>query len=118
LLGCEVDIAETGLQAVQASSSTHYDAVLMDCQMPEMDGFQATRLIREREAAEELSPRHTPIIALTANAMEGDREHCLEAGMDDYLSKPFSHQALSDILLRWCPPRNQSRPNAPSREAA
>lgn len=99
LLGCEVDLAETGFQAVQASSSTHYDAILMDCQMPVMDGLTATARIRERERQAQ-APR-IPIIALTANAIEGDREQCLNAGMDDYLSKPFSHSQLSDMLSRW-----------------
>jgi CheY-like chemotaxis protein len=71
----------------------------MDCQMPEMDGFEATRLIREREGS-----RRVPILAMTANAMAGDRERCLEAGMDDYLAKPIAILDLKDALLRWLPP--------------
>jgi CheY-like chemotaxis protein len=76
-----------------------YDLVLMDCQMPVMDGFQATRIIREREG----TSRHTHIIAVTANAMEGDRERCLAAGMDDYLAKPFRAGDLRRALAKWLP---------------
>jgi len=78
-----------------------YDLILMDCQMPLMDGFEATREIRRRE------PLHTPIIALTANAMPGASDRCLEAGMDDYIAKPFSLKDLRETLERWLP---QSRP--------
>jgi two-component system sensor histidine kinase/response regulator len=79
-----------------------YQLVLMDCQMPEMDGFEATRRIRAREGA---GPR-VPIIALTANAMEGDRERCLAAGMDGYLAKPFRQSALQEALAAWIPARD------------
>jgi len=72
--------------------------VFMDCQMPEMDGFGATRSIRAGEAG---TPRHIPIVALTANAMHGDREQCLAAGMDDYIAKPVTKQALAAALERW-----------------
>ena len=84
-LGFEVDVVSTGLEAVEAACKRNYKAILMDVQMPEFDGFDATRAIRQ---AEEKSGRHTPIIALTALAMEGDRERCLQSGMDDYISKP------------------------------
>ncbi len=98
-LNCEVDIANNGHEAVMAAAREVYDLILMDCQMPEMDGFEATHRIRqwERETAHE----PTPIIALTANAMEGDRERCLQAGMNDYLSKPFTLVQLQETMQRW-----------------
>jgi len=71
----------------------------MDCQMPEMDGFEATRIIRSREASTDL---HLPIVALTANAMNEDRERCLKSGMDDYISKPVNEADLKQVLDRWC----------------
>ncbi len=99
LLNLHCDVAGNGHEAVSAWREHHYDLILMDCQMPEMDGFQAVELIR-REAA--LSARgHMPIIAVTANALEGDREKCLSAGFDDYLSKPFHAQALEATVSRW-----------------
>jgi len=96
-LGYEVDLAENGEQAVVAVASEEYKLVLMDCNMPIMDGFQATAAIRE---AEQLAGdgRHMTIIALTANAIEGDEQMCLEAGMDGYLSKPFSKEQLNALL--------------------
>ena len=75
--------------------------ILMDCQMPDMDGFETTRAIRERERAMGKAP--LPIIAMTAHAMSDDREHCLAAGMSDYLSKPFTQEQLHTILRRWLP---------------
>ncbi|HEX9985170.1 MAG TPA: response regulator [Thermoanaerobaculia bacterium] len=96
-LGCHADTAANGVEAVEAVSRIDYDVVLMDCHMPEMDGFDATREIRRREAGR----RHTPIIALTANALEGDRERCFEAGMDDYLSKPLLEADLMRALARF-----------------
>ncbi|MBH0203915.1 MAG: response regulator [Nitrospira sp.] len=100
LFGCHVDLAENGRQAAEATSKQRYDLVLMDCQMPVLDGFAATAAIRQREASVGTG-QHIPIIALTANAMEGDRERCLAAGMDDYLSKPFSQEDLRTIMKRW-----------------
>jgi PAS domain S-box-containing protein len=100
VIGLTADIAETGHAAVAALSHTHYDLVLMDCQMPEMDGFAATAEIRDLEKDRGGSHR-TPIIALTANALQGDRERCLAAGMDDYLSKPVQSQQLRNALQRW-----------------
>ncbi len=97
-LGCTVDIAENGREAVEAWRRNHYGIIFMDCHMPEMDGYAATRRIREWEAEQNLSP--TQIIALTASSMEGDRELCLAAGMSDFTSKPISKQALEGALKR------------------
>jgi two-component system, sensor histidine kinase and response regulator len=99
-LGCQVDLAENGQQVVEAVSRHRYDLVFMDCQMPVLDGFAATTAIRRHEASVGTG-HHIPIIALTANAMDGDRDKCLEAGMDDYLSKPFSQEGLRAALQRW-----------------
>ena len=99
LLGYHVDSAEDGRQALEVSATSAYDIIFMDCQMPIMDGFTATARIRERERQTQAA--RTPIIALTANAMAGDRDHCLAAGMDDYLSKPFSQDQMREMLSRW-----------------
>eukprot|EP00897_Mesotaenium_endlicherianum_P000806 jgi/Mesen1/10726/ME000090S10185 len=98
-LGATVDIANNGLEAVTDMQRTSYDLVLMDCQMPEMDGWAATRRIRELEASKGVPP--IPIVALTANALKGDRERCLEAGMTDYLAKPVSKAGLEKILRKY-----------------
>jgi len=98
-LGCATDAAENGWTALKAMNTATYDAVLMDCQMPVMDGLAATGEIRRREQTS--GAARVPIIALTANAMEGDRERCLAAGMDDFLSKPFTQQQLATLLRRW-----------------
>jgi two-component system sensor histidine kinase/response regulator len=98
-LGCATDTAENGWMALKAMNAATYDAVLMDCQMPVMDGLAATGEIRRREQSS--GAARVPIIALTANAMEGDRERCLAAGMDDFLSKPFTQQQLATLLRRW-----------------
>lgn len=95
---CDVDIAENGLQALDMIDTKNYDIVLMDCQMPELDGYQTTKILREREG--ETNSR-LPIIALTANAMVGDREKCLRAGMDDYLSKPIKPEKLIAKMKQW-----------------
>ena len=96
-LGHEAVLAVNGREALAAHQKRSFDAILMDVQMPDMDGFEATERIRQSEAA---SNRRTTIIALTAHAMTGDRERCLDAGMDDYVSKPFSSQDLADALER------------------
>ncbi|MES2572717.1 MAG: response regulator, partial [Verrucomicrobiota bacterium] len=95
-LGYAADLVVNGLEALEKTRVGEYDIVLMDYQMPEMDGLQATRAIREHEG----NRKHTWIIAMTANAMQGDREHCLAAGMDDYLSKPLRPDALAAALER------------------
>ena len=96
-VGFAADVVNNGRLAVEAVRSNQYDLVLMDCQMPEMDGFEATSEIRRMEGRD----RHTIIFALTANAMMGDRERCLAAGMDDYLSKPFDLAALQKAVDTW-----------------
>jgi CheY-like chemotaxis protein/HPt (histidine-containing phosphotransfer) domain-containing protein len=101
-LGCDCTLARHGRDALVALEGNAFEAVLMDCQMPEMDGFEATAAIRLREAWQGAS-RRLPIIALTAGAVEGDRDKCLAAGMDDYLSKPFSLDQLERTLRRWLP---------------
>ncbi len=104
-LGCSVTVAQTGREVVEQAQKTRYDIILMDCQMPEMDGFEATRLLRawEQASADNDGCRSIPIIALTAHATPGDREHCLTAGMSDYLSKPFTMERLQEILTAWLP---------------
>jgi signal transduction histidine kinase/ActR/RegA family two-component response regulator len=97
-LGCVVELAENGQQALEKLERASYDIVLMDMQMPVMDGLTATRLLRQRE---QQTGHHQVVIALTANAMQTDRELCLDAGMDDYLSKPLTLDALQVMLLRW-----------------
>jgi signal transduction histidine kinase/ActR/RegA family two-component response regulator len=98
-LGCEVDIAEDGAAACTAAAHTRYDMILMDCHMPVIDGFEATRRIRDDEARSRVA--RTPIVALTADALAGDRERCLEAGMDDYITKPVSVATLAGAVERW-----------------
>ena len=114
--GCTCDIANNGDEALTAVQRNRYDLVLMDCQMPEMDGFTASREIRRREAAGELTGR-LPIIALTANALKGDRDRCLEAGMDEYLSKPLQAAQLQTMLAKHLAVRS-AKPTAPRDEAA
>ena len=96
-LGFRADVAGTGGEAVTMIGRGHYDAVLMDCQMPEMDGYEASRQIRHNERG----GRHVPIIAMTADALEGERDRCLEAGMDDYITKPVKLHVVAAVLERW-----------------
>ncbi|MBX3329627.1 MAG: response regulator [Nitrospira sp.] len=114
-LGCRVDVAANGREAVEGLARIQYSLVFMDCQMPEMDGFEATRLIRQQERAW----GHIPIIAMTANAMAEDRTRCLAIGMDDFLSKPVQSQDLAELLRRWLPPQEGAvnRAAIPSRAA-
>jgi PAS domain S-box-containing protein len=103
--GAHADWAENGREAVEKFAPGRYDAVLMDCNMPELDGHEATAEIRKIEAAENISPR-VRIIAITANALVGERERCIAAGMDDYLPKPFTSQQLFQALLAAAPEQN------------
>ncbi len=96
-LGCAVDVAANGKEAVTMFNQFPYDIVFMDCQMPEMDGYAATRAIREQETADQ----HTPIVAMTANAMEGDEQRCLKIGMDDYMRKPVDTKRLAELMECW-----------------
>ncbi len=98
-LGYRADVVDDGLAALKVLELGRYDIVLMDCQMPELDGYEATAEIRSREA----TGRHTPIIAMTANAMMGDREKCIAAGMDDYITKPIQADDLKRVLEQWSP---------------
>ena len=96
-IGYRADVVADGADAIEAVTRTRYGAVLMDCQMPHIDGFAATEEIRRRESSE----ARTPIIAMTAAAMAGDKERCLAVGMDDYVAKPFRIEELALALARW-----------------
>ncbi|HEV7735583.1 MAG TPA: response regulator [Candidatus Binatia bacterium] len=110
-LGCRVDMAVDGREAVALARVVSYDCIFMDCHMPELDGFEATAEIRRLEA----SPRRTPIVAVTASAMVGDRERCLAAGMDDYIVKPIRIADLERALARWAAPSVDAEPSAADR---
>lgn len=97
-LGLEADVATTGLEAIEAYNSKSYDLILMDCQMPIMDGYSATQEIRK---AEKKLKNHVPIIAMTAHALKGDREKCIQAGMDDYIAKPLNIKLLNEMMEKW-----------------
>ncbi|MDO9118608.1 MAG: PAS domain S-box protein [Nitrospira sp.] len=104
VLGCTATAVENGRQAIELLASQPFSVILMDCQMPEMDGFAATRTIRRQE---QNTGTRIPIVALTAHALQGDRELCLAAGMDDYLSKPFTIEQLRTVIHRWLPSPSQ-----------
>jgi CheY-like chemotaxis protein/HPt (histidine-containing phosphotransfer) domain-containing protein len=114
-----VTIANNGREALDMWARHNFDLILMDCAMPEMDGYEATREIRTRE---QQSGKRVPIVALTANAMAHDRDECLSAGMDDHLAKPFSMQAMQEMLDRWIPastvavPRPAERAKRPAKQ--
>lgn len=101
-LGGAVDVAQDGAEAIRAHAARRYDLILMDCGMPRIDGLAATAAIRAQERSEAARRGHTPILALTAHALEGDREACLEAGMDDYISKPIDLERFVDVVTTWC----------------
>ncbi|NBX03569.1 MAG: response regulator [Alphaproteobacteria bacterium] len=105
----KIDAAEDGVEAVDKVVGKHYDLVFMDCQMPEMDGYSATRALREKEKS---GLQRTTIIAMTANAMVGDREKCITAGMDDYVSKPIALDKLVNVMTRWLPENNVAEHSA------
>ena len=107
-LGCRVDIAANGQEAINAVVNRSYDVLLMDCEMPEMDGFTATRQIRARETD---SGHRLPIVAMTANTSVEDRERCLDAGMDDHICKPVQFDELLTAMLKWT---QEAKVNAPS----
>ncbi len=115
-LGCRVDSAANGAEALAAVSRTTYDLVFMDCQMPEMDGYEATKTIRDNERKAGQATKRTVIIALTAFALAGDRDRCLAAGMDDYLTKPFDQEKLSIILARWAGATSKEPPGSTAAE--
>ena len=104
-IGYRVDVASNGAEVLDMLKQRSYDAVFMDCQMPEMDGYEATAAIRQQEGTD----RHTIIIAMTAHTMQGDREKCLQAGMDDYIPKPIKRDNVREILHRWI--RNEQPDN-------
>lgn len=106
-LGYSPDVVSSGLEALDVLAKSDYDLILMDCQMPGMDGYEATAQIRKKEAG----IRHTPIVAITAHAMQGDYEKCIHAGMDDYIPKPIKMDVLAKLLEKWTSPFDQETIN-------
>jgi len=118
-LGMRAEAVADGAEAVKALQSIDYDLVFMDVQMPVMNGYEATRAIRDPLSG--VMNQRVPIIAMTAHAMEGDREKCLNAGMNDYIPKPVSAHTLADVLAKWLPARpnpSETRPEQPAAEAS
>jgi len=111
-IGCEVTVAYDGFNALEKAKKSRFDIIFMDCQMPVMDGFEATDKIRRMEANPALRMSHTPIIALTAHATAGYRDLCIAKGMDDYLSKPFNTQQIVEKLQRWVKTKQSPGPAA------
>jgi CheY-like chemotaxis protein len=107
LMGCTVQVAENGIVAIAKALNEDFDLVLMDVMMPECDGLEAARTIRAHEQSR--GNRHVPIIALTANGLKGDREVCIDAGMDDFLAKPFTVDRLRSTLHKWVPANQADR---------
>jgi two-component system, sensor histidine kinase and response regulator len=102
MLGCRVEQAENGIKAVEMATTVKYDLILMDCQMPEMDGFEAVRLIREHEKnVNNPGSRRVTVIAMTGNTTDEDRDKCLTNGMDDFLKKPFAFEEMQEVVGRW-----------------
>lgn len=100
-IGCQVELAKDGVQALEKMKNTHYDLVFMDCSMPIMDGYEATRMQRKHESKLRIK-MHTTIIALTANILISDRKRCIAAGMDDYITKPIRQEKASKMIVKWC----------------
>jgi CheY-like chemotaxis protein len=109
-LGHQVDVAKNGREAIEMLSKSGYSLVLMDCQMPEMDGFEATRLIRDR--ASTVINHDIPVIAMTANEFPEDRARALACGMDDFLAKPVDRSVLGNTLAKWLKPAPATQPQA------
>jgi len=105
-IGLSADVAMDGKQALSILDQSRYDLILMDCKMPVLNGLEAAKIIRTRESGHSA---HTPIIAVTANATKSDCQQCLDAGMDDYISKPFTKKELSDAIYRWLPQAKQAQ---------
>ncbi len=111
-LGYRVDVVEDGAQAIEALKRTDYDLVLMDCMMPVMGGIEATTVIRDPRSP--VRNHHIPVIALTANAFKSDREKCIAAGMNDFISKPFEIEDMMDVLSKWLSPFDSNKQNRPA----
>jgi signal transduction histidine kinase/DNA-binding response OmpR family regulator len=107
--GCHVDVVGNGAEALEMIEQNQYDIVFMDCQMPELDGYEATAEIRRRE----YDSRHIPVVAMTAHTMQGDREKCIQAGMDDYIPKPVKRDNIKEVLVRWLEKESTENPVEP-----